>query len=168
MKNYSNGKIYKIEPICEHDEGDIYIGSTTRYYLQKRMECHIRDYNEHKDHMITSFKLFDKYGIDNCHIVLLENVEAETKEDLLKREAHYIKTLKCVNKKVPLRTKQEYNESHREEAKLYYEKNKAKLSEKINCDCGSTYRYDHKARHCKTIKHQSYVKDNNINIINAG
>ena len=24
-RDYSKGKIYKIEPICEHDEGDIYI-----------------------------------------------------------------------------------------------------------------------------------------------
>jgi hypothetical protein len=27
---YNNSKIYKIEPICEYDEGDIYIGSTIR------------------------------------------------------------------------------------------------------------------------------------------
>ena len=25
MINYNNGKIYKIEPVCDHDEGDIYI-----------------------------------------------------------------------------------------------------------------------------------------------
>ena len=33
MKNYNNSKIYKIEPTCEYDEGDIYIGSTNREYL---------------------------------------------------------------------------------------------------------------------------------------
>jgi hypothetical protein len=36
-KDYSAGKIYKIEPISEHDEGDIYIGSTIRKYLCERM-----------------------------------------------------------------------------------------------------------------------------------
>ena len=29
MVNYSKGKINKIEPICDHDEVDVYIGSTT-------------------------------------------------------------------------------------------------------------------------------------------
>ena len=32
MVNYNNGKIYKIEPIVDHDEGDIYFGSTTKQY----------------------------------------------------------------------------------------------------------------------------------------
>ncbi len=33
MPDYSQGKIYKIEPIVEHDEHEIYIGSTTQKYL---------------------------------------------------------------------------------------------------------------------------------------
>ena len=40
MVNYNNGKIYKIEPIVDHDEGDIYIGSTTKQYLSMRMDKH--------------------------------------------------------------------------------------------------------------------------------
>ena len=44
MVNYSNGKIYKIEPICEHNEDDIYIGSTTKQYLSQRMDKHRSDY----------------------------------------------------------------------------------------------------------------------------
>ena len=30
MVNYSNGKIYKIVPTVEHEEGDVYYGSTTK------------------------------------------------------------------------------------------------------------------------------------------
>ena len=37
MIDYSRGKLYKIEPICEHPEGDIYIGSTTKKTLAERM-----------------------------------------------------------------------------------------------------------------------------------
>ena len=44
MINYGNGKIYKIEPICEHDEGDIYIGSTTKEKLCQRMTTHRSSY----------------------------------------------------------------------------------------------------------------------------
>jgi hypothetical protein len=34
---YNNSKIYKIKPICDYEEGDIYIGSTTKKYLCERM-----------------------------------------------------------------------------------------------------------------------------------
>ena len=37
MVNYNNGKIYKIEPL-NGEEGDIYIGSTTKEYLSQRMD----------------------------------------------------------------------------------------------------------------------------------
>ena len=33
MPDYSRGKIYKIEPIIEHEEHEIYIGSTSLKYL---------------------------------------------------------------------------------------------------------------------------------------
>jgi hypothetical protein len=92
MVNYSNCKIYKIEPICEHDEGDIYIGSTTKDYLSKRMVAHRSLYKRCKNskeiNYCSSYKLFDKYGIENCNIYLLENVSANSKDELLaqKRE----------------------------------------------------------------------------------
>ncbi len=68
--NYNNGKIYKIEPL-NGEEGDIYIGSTTKQYLSQRMDSHRSDFkkfNEGKKVSITSFKLFEKYGIENCNI----------------------------------------------------------------------------------------------------
>ena len=122
MVNYNNGKIYKIEPICEHDEGDIYIGSTTKDYLSKRMVAHRYGYNKYKkgkSHLITSYKLFDKYGIENCKIYLLESVNANSRDELEAREGHYIRTLQCVNKNVVGRTRketcQEYYKTHIEE-----------------------------------------------------
>jgi hypothetical protein len=42
---YNNSKIYKIEPLCDYEEeGDIYIGSTTKKYLCERMAEHRKDY----------------------------------------------------------------------------------------------------------------------------
>jgi hypothetical protein len=43
MTNYNNGKIYKIEPLNGED-GDIYIGSTTKKLLCQRMASHRYDY----------------------------------------------------------------------------------------------------------------------------
>lgn len=40
MTDYSKGKTYEIEPVREHDEDEVYIGSTTQYYLSERMKYH--------------------------------------------------------------------------------------------------------------------------------
>jgi len=187
MVNYNNGKIYKIEPICEHDEGDIYIGSTTKQYLSQRMDKHRSDYKRWlsgKCNNIMSFNLFEKYNINNCQIVLLESVHANTKDELTSREAFYIRTRKCVNKYIPNRTKPEYdktyygsnkefitgrNKHYREQNKehiakhnkQYYEENKDKIRQNQNtrCTClwGGCYTIASKSRHIKSIKHQNYV-----------
>ena len=123
MVNYGNGKIYKIESTL----GDkIYIGSTTKAQLSMRMSKHRSDYKNWKvgkAKLVTSFQLFDEYGLENCSIVLLEDCPCESKDQLLAREAHYIKSLACVNKNIPLRTHKEYQ-------KEYYVDNKEAISVK--------------------------------------
>ena len=153
-----------IEPVNKIDEGDIYIGSTTKNYLSCRMEYHRRDYNNYlKGYCVsrlTSYELFKKYGIENCKIILIELVNANSKDELLQREAYHIKSTKCINKMVPMRTQKEYYQDHKEEAKEYYQKKKETLLEKIICECGSNYSLSHKSRHFKTIKHQAYTTKN--------
>ena len=138
--NYKNGKIYKIEPICEHDEGDVYIGSTTKQYLSQRMTAHHNGYKRFKEGKYgktSSYELFDKYGKDNCDIILLELVQANSKDELHTREAHYIKTIKCINTRRPIRTTnelKEYNEQNRDTKKgydaVYRDENKELLKQK--------------------------------------
>ena len=138
MVNYNNGKIYKIEPIIDHDEGEIYVGSTTKHYLSQRMDTHRCSYKRYKEgktkYTSTSFKLFDKYGVDNCEVILLESVNANTNDELKAREKYYIQLFKCVNKNIPLRSKQEYigdnKEKRKEQKKDYYENNKEKINER--------------------------------------
>ena len=112
MVNYKNGKIYKIEPICDHAANEIYIGSSAEKLLCRRIAKHKCDYNywkQDKKTKSTSFTLFDKYGVDMCKIILIENYPCDTKEELLAREAYYINSIiDCVNKYIPLRTKKEY------------------------------------------------------------
>ena len=169
MVNYSNGKIYKIEPIVEHDEGDIYIGSTTKQYLSQRMDSHRNSYKQWKKGnkgLTTSFLLFEKYGIQNCCIILLESVNANSKDELHAREKHYIQMGKCVNKIVPSRKNQEYRDNHKEHKacydKQYRQLNHEKLNEKCNCPCGGSYSIrKNKLSHERTIKHQNYLKSLN-------
>ena len=73
--DYQKGKIYKIES----DIGPkIYIGSTTKDRLSQRMASHRGDYckwksNNSKYSKITSFELFEEYGVANCKIILPAN-----------------------------------------------------------------------------------------------
>jgi hypothetical protein len=152
MANYSNGKIYKIERINSVEgDSDIYIGSTTKLSLLSRFESHLHDYHGWKlgcknYGKMMSFDVFDKYGIDNCHIVLLETCPCESKQKLHEREAHGIKRILNVNKNIPGRTR-----------KMWYEEHKEKISEKgkaiVVCCCGSKVSQDYLRKHLKSKKH---------------
>ena len=194
MVNYSNGKIYKIEPNCEHEEEEIYIGSTTKQYLSQRMEKHRSSYKywkEGKCGKTNSFILFEKYGVENCNIILLEYINAQSKDELTAKEAEYIKNYKCINKLLPFQTneerkeknkdknktyrlqnkdkiqkiKKEYYQDNKDKFKEYYENNKDKNKDKINtpyiCDiCNGRYTHNHRAKHFKSLKHQTELNNN--------
>jgi hypothetical protein len=120
MPDYANGKIYKIEPICDHELGEIYFGSTTRR-LCDRWGNHKSAFKSNNN-CCSSVVLFSKYGIESCNILLVELVTASSKEELIAREAFYIRNNNCVNKRIPDRTQAEYGAD-------YYAENKDKLTE---------------------------------------
>ena len=185
MVNYANSKVYKIWST----QGDkIYVGSTTKQYLSQRMDKHRSDYKRWKNdktHLITSFKLFEEYGLDNCFIELLEAKEFKSKDELAQLEGKYIRELECVNRCKSGRTRKEqrqiYYEDNKEliseQKKKYNEINKEKISQqrkqftldnkerlleqakqKIDCVCGSIVRISDKARHNKSIKHCKFIE----------
>ena len=133
MVNYQNGKIYKIE---SNSGGLIYYGSTTKQYLSQRMDIHRSQYKRWlngKCNLITSIKLFEEYGIENCKIVLVEAYPCNSKDELRAKEAHYIRNFECVNKNIPDRTYKEYYADNKnkiaERKKKYYADNKDKIKE---------------------------------------
>ena len=134
MPNYQLSKIYKLVPINYETEYIPYYGSSTQKYLSSRLTGHIRDfkrYLEGKMNYITSFKLFEDYGIENIQIILVENYPCNDKYELESKERYYIENNLCINKNVPTRTTKEYREGHKEETKLnlknYRENNKDKI-----------------------------------------
>ena len=164
MVNYSNGKIYKIESIHGGEEGDVYVGSTTAPSLSIRMAQHRCDYKgwkEGKHGKLTSYILFEKYGVENCHIVLLESVNANNKDELFARERHWIQSLRCVNKFIPGRNKKEYQQDTKETRsiviKKWYEANKDNRSIK-----GKLYAKEHSE--AIRIRKKQYYLDNKEHI----
>jgi hypothetical protein len=133
---YENGKIYKI--YSKKDEEIVYLGSTCRYLLQTRLDCHIEDY-KNGGKRTTCHDIFKKHGTEDLVIELVERCNVETKEELLKREAHHIRNTKCINKNIPLRSKKEYNRDNREiinaKQKEYDQNNKELIKQKLNVTC---------------------------------
>ena len=147
---YQKGTIYKITDIGYNK---CYIGSTCEQ-LCHRMARHRADYKkflrDNKKH-ISSYDLFNEYGIENCKIELIEYFKCDTLQELRKREGEYIKNTECVNKLVAGRTHQERYENNKdkilEKTKTYYEDNKDKISEKRK-----TYYEDNKEKVVQQMK----------------
>ena len=152
--NYKNSKVYKIWS----PQGDkIYIGSTTKELLCQRMTAHRKEYRKWKMtniQCVTSYLLFEEFGIETCFIELLEAKECNSKDELRQLEGKYIREEQnCVNKRIEGRTHKEYREDHRERIK-------AKKAVLFSCACGSTFCKEARSRHERTNKHQTFI--NNI------
>lgn len=112
MPDYSKGKIYRLVS----PSGLTYIGSTCQSLAVRKAE-HKRHYfhwRNGKFRYVTSFKIFED-DLNNYDIVLIENYPCESKEELHKRERHWIEQFDCVNKIKPGRTDKEYYEDNRDE-----------------------------------------------------
>jgi hypothetical protein len=132
---YNNGKIYKL--ISPHTD-KVYVGSTCKEYLCQRLAKHKNDYKfwlNKKMNYISSYELFE---LGDVEIVLLESVNCNTKDELLKKEREYTEKYKdiIVNKLRPITTEEEnkewkkqYREDNKEKIKQYYEKNKEHVKE---------------------------------------
>ena len=125
---YINSVIYKIF-IKNELSPLIYIGSS-KNGIQERLWGHKSDYNKWKSgekHWISIFKLFEEFGIDNCDIEVLREVQANSKKELELAEAEEIEKIpneNLVNKICPRyeniedhkkQYHKEYHQQHREE-----------------------------------------------------
>ena len=177
MRNFQNGKIYKIT----NDFNDsIYIGSTCDT-LEKRMIRHKMDKQKYPNRLL--YKLMNDIGFSRFRIDLLENFPCSDKYELLQREASYIRQHekeKLLNMEIPNRLYKEWYNDNKEHKKSltreYYEKNKElisekskvyreenteriklKRSEKYTCECGSHIVKDTLARHKRCQKHIDFI-----------
>jgi len=127
-------------------------------------------WNNGKSGYTSSFELFDRYGIENCSIELIEIFPCNSKDELSKREGSYIRNLNCVNKNIAGRTQTDWfnvNKGKKAEYdKEYRDANRntilEKQKEKYTCVCGSTLRKSDKSRHEKSKKHLNYISSNTI------
>ena len=134
MVNYNNGKIYKIECLSRIEEDDIYIGSTTKEHLSQRMDTHRMTYKswlKGKGSHIRAYDLFEKYGLENCRITLIETCPCESRDALVAREGYYQRQMKCVNKNIAGRTIKEWYEDNKDKIKESQKKYQKAVRDKM-------------------------------------
>jgi len=174
MLDYSKGKIYKIV-VNTDEEYKPYVGSTCQE-LSQRMTDHRSDYKKWKNGKQTkcySYDLFDKFGVENCKIILLEEYSCDNKIKLIMKEREWFDKIGNCNQNKPfiskeeiIEYKKEWYETNMEQIikykKEWYEANKEQIcekkKEKFECDCGSICRKSDKVRHEKSLKHQNWLK----------
>jgi hypothetical protein len=144
MPDYSKGKIYKI--VC-NTTGLVYIGSTCEPTLVRRLAGHRAKYIAYLNGKANKYSSFDVLKNSYYSIVLIENVTCLSKDELHARERHFIESMECVNKVIPIRSlkefgdyhsqyrtdnqkkNQEYRTNHKAEIKEYYISNKDEISD---------------------------------------
>jgi hypothetical protein len=172
--------IYKICPKIAHEEGDVYYGSTKR---ADRFLTHKYDYNKWfvslKMNYTSSYKVFMRYGYDNCEYVILEE-GIKTKQEAMEREKYYIQTFPCVNKiynrdiaNIKVRkTRETHNEltpaqvryrddtEHKEKMRELSRNHKElypHLYETHTCICGAKHLLKNVGVHLTSQKHQYFL-----------
>jgi alpha-galactosidase/6-phospho-beta-glucosidase family protein len=188
MSDYSKGKIYKI---VNNLNDECYVGSTT-LTINMRFNKHKSDYNvwltDQSKGKCSCFDLFEKYGLDNWKIVLIENFPCESRDKLDEREEFWRCNLNSCNSNRSFRSHEdikkdsheyyeknkeyfnEYREKNQEYikqyAKNYHEKNRESINEKkrekITCECGQIYNRGNLSAHNKSQFHLNYI--NNIQV----
>ena len=153
--------------ILENKFIPVYFGSTNN--LKSRHNNHLSYYKLWKKgdlkckytYTYTYFNLYEKYGIENCQLVILEEFIGLSKFQLAEKEAYYVKNYHCFNKNIPnqwLNNPNYYPNYYRNWCSI----NKQFIYEKLNCVCGSHYTRSNKIKHLKTNKHLKYVNLNSL------
>ena len=173
-----NGLIYKIYN-KNIDSSLTYIGSTT-CTIKYRWNMHKSSYKYYKLGLrskVMVYEIFDEYGIDNCVMEVLQEVQVTTRKELHKYERMWYELIPNCNNNRPYRYTQEYKDyqkqwrdQHNEymsnwlkEHPNYHQEYRQKKYTTYRCECGSNIKLIGKSRrpieiHCKSQKHTLYKK----------
>ena len=174
-KNYIFYKIFK------EDLDEVYVGCTSNFHSRKKnhkISCNnetCKQYNFKIYQTIRAnggwdeFKMIQIGTRENITKREAEQIEEEYRLELKstmndrraflspEQKKEYDKEYKQTNKERISEHKKDYYQDNKEHIKEYYQTNKDKINERrsevINCECGFTFTFGHKARHMKSQKH---------------
>jgi hypothetical protein len=160
MEKYQHAKIYFISNDVDNL---IYVGSTIKP-LNRRFTLHKSASKLYPERKI--YKHFTKLGIDHFEIKLIKKYPCNNKLELEIEEERYKILLNAqLNTRRAHRTAEQLKEYKKEQNdrnnKIYYQKNRAKLNERILWKiCGKMYTRTGKSQHCRSKRHQKCVQLN--------
>jgi group I intron endonuclease len=124
---YKNGRIYQIRNTVSDD---VYVGSTCQP-LSKRMAYHRGNMNSKATLNRPLYVKMKEYGVDCFYIELIEECPCENKEQLRKREGHFIREIATLNMIQAGRTPKEWLQENKERIEdyqhKYHEQNKQQI-----------------------------------------
>ena len=155
--DYSQTCIYKLVHFDDLNDNNIYVGHTTNMTKRKwehKNACCNPD-NKHYNFKVYQF-IRENGGWEQWRIILVEKYPCNDVYEAISRERYWVKELKAtLNKREPGRTIKEWCEDNKVQIA-------EKKGQKIRCECGSIIRKGEISRHRKTIKHQEWLKNNNL------
>ena len=144
MSDYIEYKIYAVK---SKQTDKVYIGFTSLmlceafYHLKKN--CSYKQYGRILGEILV---------YNDAYIELIEKILCKNKGELIKRQKELMnKTKNCVNNPSKEFNKRNYD-------KNYYKKNRDRLTEVNDCECGGKYTVKNKCTHLRTQLHQEYIK----------
>jgi fatty-acid desaturase len=134
---------------------DLYVGHTTDFKIRQYKHKSNCNNEKKKEYNYLIYKTIrDKGGWNNWSMIEVEHFPCDDVYQAIAREGFWYKELNgTLNKHVPSQTDKEYNRQYRQTNK---EQILEKAKAKIECECGSCFRKDSKARHLKTAKHLNF------------
>jgi hypothetical protein len=146
MPDYQKGKIYKL---WSPSKNLVYYGSTCETLSQRLAKHKYSNKLNNEGNMKRYCSSSLIFECEDYKMELVEEYPSNNKQQLLKKEAEYIKANQCVNPQIPARTNKEWYidnkerlkikskeyaknnlEVNREATKKYYENNKDAINEK--------------------------------------
>jgi hypothetical protein len=178
--DYSKTIIYKI---INYDFPDLlYVGSTTNFTKRKQNHKERCSNVVNKSHDYKIYKTIRENGEwESWNMIKICDYPCNNKREAEQEEDRYMMELKAnMNMRRAFQTRKQYREENKDKIhdkkKQYYEDNKENIKENrrqyyednidkirenkskiYTCECGSSFRQDHKSQHIKTIKHQKYL-----------
>jgi hypothetical protein len=144
------GKIYKL--YCS--DGYYYYGSTHNKYLSQRYHKHKTDsvLPSYKDNKVYSH--INKLGWSNVSIILVEEFDYTTRDEMRRRENAYI--VAALDDALCLNHNRAYvtDEERLLKSKEYKATKRAPNKEMITCECGIEHTRGRTEQHRKSLKHR--------------
>ena len=174
--DFSKTIIYKI--VCNDlNITDVYVGHTTNFIKRKAQHKSICNNPNSKSYNLKIYNTIrDNGGFDNWSMIQIEKFQdCNDINEACARERYWYELLNAkLNTNCPGRNKAEYIKDYYQDNKdkiqkvnkEYYEDNKDKINaiKKTHyiCDiCNGNYTHNHRAKHFKSLKHQTALNNNN-------